>query len=174
MATYVISDLHGCLEEFEADTQSIKQTVEATLNTLSRGNAKSKIYTFFKKFGFDASNASKTMEQSLSNPIKSAKDYVVNRATLSTYQGSPTTNYSSSLFGFVGPVVDNNSIMMSFYKSGLSPQDFLKHLYTYNKAAYYQAKELLPKMMHGFINKIKSVGDKIKPKQYSFAYQTSA
>lgn len=151
-----------------ADTQSVKQTIEASLNALSRGNNKGKLYNFFRKFGFDANNTSKTMKKALSNPTKSVKDLAVDRATLSTYQDSPITNYSSPLFGISGPIVDNNSIMMSFYQSGLSPQDFIKHLYTYNKSAYYQAKKLLPEMMHNFVNKVKSVGNIIKPKQYSF------
>lgn len=144
------------------DSQSIRQTGDALANVLTRGETKGKIYNTFKKVGMDAGRAPKTMKKALSDPLKSAKDLVVDRATLSTYQGSPMTNYSSPLFGIVGPVVDNNSIMMSFYKSGLSPQDFLKHLYTYNKTAYYQAKELLPQMVKNFKSKIMSFGDKIK------------
>ena len=120
-----------------ADTQSIKQTIESLLHTISRGESNrvfkgSKILNFLhRKFGINPNNAPGTMKRALSNPINTVKDFVGNRATASTYASSPITNYNSDMFRLSNMPVVVNNMMEPFQASGMNPITYAKNTYNW-------------------------------------------
>ena len=120
-----------------ADTQSIKQTIESLLHTISRGESNrvfkgSRILNFLhKKFGINPNNAPGTMKRALSKPAKTSLDFVGNRATASTYASSPITNYNSNMLGLYNMPVLVNNVMEPFQATGMNPITYAKNTYNW-------------------------------------------
>ncbi len=119
-----------------ADVQSVKQTVESLLFTISRGDTKAMkgswtLKLLHKMFGINPNNAPRTMKRALSNPIRTTGDFVGNRATASTYAGSPITNYNSDMLGLNNMPIIVNNMVEPFQTSGMNPITYIKNAYNW-------------------------------------------
>lgn len=110
-----------------ADSQSVVQAIESALFTITRGQGKA---IKLGKFQFNPQNAPIVARKALKNPLKSAKELVVNRATAGTYTDSSLNNYNGIISKILGlsnmPIIDGSATMVAMKSAGIGGDDLVR------------------------------------------------
>lgn len=98
-----------------ADVQSIKNVGDSFKTLISRGGNSS-----------SAKRTALRARKVITNPVEHAKRFANDRATLSTYIGSPINNYNGIIaktIGLSAPIIDGSATMIPLTANNITPKD---------------------------------------------------